>query len=510
MENKVVKGLTFLITLIFWGLWFGIIILNFFFSYTNYSCKKIFILPNILLLVLGLLLMSLMLGFFCKISRSWKIPSINKLSVVLFLIQAYVFYNVQFHTNQWDQWKVYWNADMISKGQTEGLANFYFSSYPNNQLIVFVQSLILRANRICGVLDKEGFMFMILIQCALCTLTGKLLFEIIEILTESKSYALVGWILFVILLGMSGWNVVTYTDIMGLIFPTAILRTYLSLRNKKRILLKWELIFALAYWGFKMKPTAAIMMIAILMAEGIHIIGNIKRNCVEEILAKSVKIFCIGAMSVVIYSMMFSTAINSTGLKIDKEANTGALHMIMMGMNPVNDGTWYSDDVKLSQGITNKEERTKAQIGVIKQRLSDYGAKGFIRHMCKKSLIIFNDGTFAWGAEGGFFDVVCEDKNEVFSPILKNLYYNSGSKYLWLSSIEQMAWIVTLFLSVGLTLSRKSKDALVVILSLIGIIIFNFMFETRARYIMLYVPIFIIAAMMSLKNVLAYAKIISR
>ena len=64
MENKVVKGLTFLITLIFWGLWFGIIILNFFFSYTNYSCKKIFILPNILLLVLGLLLMSLMLGFF--------------------------------------------------------------------------------------------------------------------------------------------------------------------------------------------------------------------------------------------------------------------------------------------------------------------------------------------------------------------------------------------------------------------------------------------------------------
>lgn len=502
--NKVVKGLTLLISLIFLGLWSGIIILNFFFSYTNYSCKKTFILPNILLLILGLLLMSLMIGLISKFSRSWKTPSINKLSVVLFLIQAYVFYNVQFHTNGWDPWEVYWNADLISKGQTDGLANFYFSSFPNNQFIVFIQSLILRVNRICGVLDKEGYMLMNLIQCTLCTLTGKLLFEIIEILTESKAYALTGWIFFVILLGLSGWNVVTYTDMMGLIFPTAILRTYLSLRNKRRIILKWTLIFALVYWGFKMKPTAGIMMLAILIAEGIHIIGSIKKSCVKEILTKSVKIFCAGVMSVVIYSTLFSVAINSTGLIIDKEANTGALHMVMMGMNPANDGVWYGDDVSLSQGITNKNERTKAQIGVIKQRLSDYGVKGFIRHMCKKSLIIFNDGTFAWGSEGGFYDVVCEDKNEVFSPILKSLYYNGGSRYLWLSSIEQMAWIVTLFLSVGITLNRKSKEELAVILSLVGIIIFNFMFEARARYIMLYVPIFILAALMSFKTVLAY------
>ena len=87
---------------------------------------------------------------------------------------------------------------------------------------------------------------------------------------------------------------------------------------------------------------------------------------------------------------------------------------------------------------------------------------------------------------------------------MKSLYYNGGSRYLWLSSIEQMAWIVTLFLSVGITLNRKSKEELAVILSLVGIIIFNFMFEARARYIMLYVPIFILAALMSFKTVLAY------
>lgn len=504
VENKVVKGLTFLISLILVGLWSGIIILNFFFSYTNYSCKKTFILPNILLLIGGLLFMSLMIVLISKFSSSWKLLSINKLSIALFLIQAYGFYNIQFHTNQWDQAMIYWNADLISKGQTDGLANFYFSSFPNNQLIVFIQSLILRANRMCGVLDKEGYMFMILIQCILCTLTGKLLFEIIEIFTGSKTYALTGWIFFVILLGLSGWNVVTYTDMMGLIFPTAILRTYLSLRNQRRIILKWILIFALVYWGFKMKPTTGIMMIAILIAEGIHIIGNIKKNCIKEILTKSVKIFCAGVISVVIYSMLFSVAINSTGLIIDKEANTGALHMVMMGMNPANDGVWYGDDVALSQGIANKNERTKAQIGVIKQRLNDYGVKGFIRHMCKKSLIIFNDGTFAWGSEGGFYDVVCEDKNEFFSPVLKSLYYNGGTRYLWLSSMEQMAWIVTLFLSVGVTLNRKSKEEFAVILSLIGIIIFNFTFEARARYIMLYVPIFILAALMSFKNILAY------
>ena len=508
MGNKINKVLIQLIVLIFGVLWGGIIILNLFFSYANYSCKKEFLLPNIVLLLFGLLFAGLMTGICAKLNKFRKIDkiiSIDILSVSLFLIQAYVFYNIQFHTTQWDQWSVYWNADMISKGQTEGLANFYFSSFPNNQFIVFVQSLILKINRVCGVLDQEGFMLMILVQCVLCTLTGKLLFETIEILTESKIYALIGWIIFAILLGLSGWNVVTYTDIMGLVFPIAILRVYLSLRNKKNVLLKWTLIFALSFWGYKMKPTAIIMILAILIAEVIHFLKNTEEGNFKGKLLQPIKIICIGVISAVIYSVLFSSMINSTGLVIDKEASTGALHMMMMGMNPVNDGVWYGDDVSLSQGIANKQERTDAQIKVIKQRLKDYGIKGFVRHMCKKSLIIFNDGTFAWGAEGGFYDVVCDDKNEVVSPVLKSLYYNSGSRYLWLSSIEQMAWITTLFLSIGIVLKQKRKEELVIILSLVGIIVFNYMFEARARYIMIYVPIFILAALISLKEILLYA-----
>lgn len=39
-------------------------------------------------------------------------------------------------------------------------------------------------------------------------------------------------------------------------------------------------------------------------------------------------------------------------------------------------------------------------------------------------------------------------------------------------------------------------------MSLIGIIVFNFIFEARARYIMLYVPFFIIAGCIALKEIM--------
>lgn len=494
-------------SVIFSILWLAIITLNLFFSSGDYSCKKIFAFSNILLLAFGLLSVGLLIAIFSKLNKRNLIPSINKLSIILFLVQAYVFYNIQFHTTNWDPWTVYWSADLISKGQTEGLGHFYFSAFPNNQLIVFVQSIILRVNSICGVLDREGFMFMILVQCILCTLTGKLLFEIIELLLKDKGYALTGWIIFVILLGLSGWNVVTYTDMMGLIFPTAILRIYLSLKNNNKTLLKWTLIFALSFWGFKMKPTAIIVLIAIAIAEGTYILKKIKTDFFKVELMHVTKIVCIGIVSVVICNFLFSSCIKSTGLVIDKQANVGALHMMMMGMNPKNDGVWFADDVNLSHGIKNKKERTKAQIQVIKQRLSDYGINGFAQHMAKKSLIIFNDGTFAWGAEGGFYNVIGEDKNKVVSPILKSLYYNDGSRYLWLSSIEQMMWIITLFLSIGILLKKiVGKEEFVIVLSLIGIIGFNFMFEARARYIILYVPFFLVAALFCVKNIFLYAE----
>ncbi len=486
-------------------LWLWIITLNLFCSTKDYIWKKTFLLSNIQIIFIGgaVVCIIALTRLFRNKNISIKNININTLTVLLFVIQIYVFYNMYF-TNGWDPNYIYRNADMISRGDFAELENWYFSMYPHNQGIVFLQSVLLRLNRIFGVWDLEGHFFLIAFQCILTSLTGKLLYENLRLLSCSVKYSIIGWLMYVILLGLSGWNVVTYTDMTGLIFPTAVFRIYLSLKNKKHIALKWLGIIVVAYIGSKIKPTVLIALIAIIISEAISFLYNLDFKILFDKLKIFSKILIAGCISVFLLSNIFNVAIRTTGLNIDREAEMGFLNWMMMGLNPVNDGAYYYEDQKLSHSIESKTERTKVQIQVIKERLCDYGFIGFAKHIGKKSLINFNDGTFAWGCEGRFYELIYPDKNTKTAPFLKSLYYSDGSRYIYLSTLEQFAWIGVLFSSIGIILVKRRRETVAVVLALIGIIIFDLTFEARARYVMLYVPFWIMAAIIALQSLENY------
>lgn len=473
------------------------------FSFTEYTGKKTFAMPNIVLLSIGALCVVLALVA-CENFHNKKLHGdIKRASVILFLLQGYTFFNIYFISHHWDAWNVFCNAQRIAQGQTEELSHFYFSIYPNNQFIVFVMSLLVKLDRSWGIFDTDhGLLLIILIQCALTTVAGKILFDIIKEYTNTEKMAWFGWAFYVVLLGLSGWNIVTYTDIMGMIVPLLILRLYQLLQNGKNKYLIWFGMISLSFWGFKIKPTAVIVFLAILLAELIEVIKGLDKQKKKSFAV----IALIGVISLPVYSGLFTAMIESTGLEIDAEANVGPLHMVMMGLNPENHGGYYNDDVQLSMGIKTKEERTKAQKEVIKQRMADYGFTGFVHHLWKKTLMIYNDGTFAWGYEGGFFDEVFEDKNLLAAPFLKKLYYTNGAYYKVLSTVEQLFWLTTLAFSAGIVILKKNRMSMVLGLSLIGIILFIYIFEARARYLILYVPFFIIAASLTMYHLAEYLK----
>ena len=66
--------------------------------------------------------------------------------------------------------------------------------------------------------------------------------------------------------------------------------------------------------------------------------------------------------------------------------------------------------------------------------------------------------------------------------------------------MEHFIWISVLFRSLGMIFVKKSKENSVIVTTLVGIILFNFIFEARARYLILYVPFFIIASMISIQQ----------
>lgn len=51
---------------------------------------------------------------------------------------------------------------------------------------------------------------------------------------------------------------------------------------------------------------------------------------------------------------------------------------------------------------------------------------------------------------------------------------------------------------------EKNKENFVIVLSLVGIVIFTFLFEARARYLILYVPFFVIAAMLGINKTITF------
>ena len=116
------------------------------------------------------------------------------------------------------------------------------------------------------------------------------------------------------------------------------------------------------------------------------------------------------------------------------------------------------------------------------------------KHLLKKTMTLYNDGTFAFGNEGSFYITIASWDND-FVNQLRRIFYDTGDLYIYSSSIRQLVWIFILFtmlLSIG---NRKANSVKrVTLFSIAGITLFELLFEVRARYLFIYVPFYIVMA----------------
>ena len=126
------------------------------------------------------------------------------------------------------------------------------------------------------------------------------------------------------------------------------------------------------------------------------------------------------------------------------------------------------------------------------------------KHLAKKMMISYHDGTFAWGGEGTFYYQVPKPLNSKISPFLRSVYYNSGSRYLYFQSISTFVWMTVILLNFAAVFQKRNAQPnpklCVLFLSIIGLTAFQLLFEVRARYLYTYLPIYCIIAVFGLKN----------
>lgn len=482
-------------------------LINIIFQKVDFYRKKTFILPVIGFAVLVIL--TGMAGMYLYQKKKDKIEKylnnsdriVFLASIVLLVIQWFICLHIYFMTG-WDSGIITANADYVAKGQTSELWNWYYSRCPNNSLLTGIYAVIFWVVEHLGIPSTAVRLLIVFGQCVLSVWTGYLAYRCGRKFFKERIWSVLIWIFYVFLLGLSPWLVIPYSDSTCLFMPILIFWLYQTLENGKAKYGKCVCIGILSYLGYEIKPMVIIITIAII---GVEFLQNIKEKCNLKrwsVLA----VICISLIG----TMGVCKVVNLEkimGFEINQEAEFGLTHYLMMGLNEEHSGVFIVEDAEYSESIPTLKERKKENIRVAKERIKNFGFIGLCRHTVKKSMVNFSDGTFAWGQEGDFYGIPLALPDVTITQFLRNIFYDTGRYHVVFETVVQFFWIavlVGLVLNTSMLFQKKKQDLdktqLVMMAALIGIALFVMIFEARARYLFVYVPVYIFMAVQGYRN----------
>ena len=418
------------------------------------------------------------------------------ISISLLFVQIIMIYFYYFRTG-WDSYLIIDASYLLSENvKLQDWTNDYFSYYPNNIFITILFSKIIFLCKIIGVADYSYFVILVF-QAILNIFTGFLVFNVIRKITQNINLSVFGYIFYVLLVGLSPWVSIPYSDSTALIIPVLMLYLHTNIDKEG---FKIVGVSFLGVLGYMIKPQTAILFISIFLVSILFIrLRYIK---------KTLKYLSIALISILISYFFIVIFMSNNNITVNRELEISYPHFVKMGLNNVTNGGYLSDDAGKSMSFKSTKERKEENIEVIKERLSEYGIDGLLKHQIKKTLVTYNDGTFAWSQEGNFYWEIKEEKSRI-ERFFRNIYYESGSNHSIFKYIVQGAWLIILSiqtLTIFIKRENMENSMRVVLLSLIGLFVFESIFEARARYLYTYVPIFIVSGMIGLNEFLNWMK----
>lgn len=490
---------------------FCIFLICVFFSEIKYACKIEY--NNPVLLIYGLILLFVLLGLSNIIADLLDKYKLNYyvlyvIPVFFLIIQLYAISSYYFYTN-WDVKAVITISDHIA--HNPGRYSYeYLSRYPNNSLLAWFFSLFYRFVYALHGKAEVAYKLILFTQCALNSLTGYFLVLIIKRLFNKNYLCVYGYILYVLLIGCSPWVSIPYSDSMGLFFPILIL----FFLQKKFVGAEIKLgqntignifwICVLVYLGYCIKPQIILCWLAFMF---------LKYCCPSISHAKNnAKIVLITLFSIILSFICSAVIVHRiTGSLYQPDKSFGAAHFLMMGMNAKSGGVFNWEDVSFSESFDTNEERRSAACAVVNNRVKAMGTFGIIKHLYRKTLTSFNDGTFYWGGEGSFYDKIREnDDHNTLSSFLRDIYYNGQMKgkynNIW-SDYVQAIWLSILCFSCFAAFCKNNDVVqIITITTIIGLVVFLLLFEARARYLYVYAPYFILLSVFGIHNISYFVK----
>jgi len=377
--------------------------------------------------------------------------------------------------------------------------NPYFDVYPNNLFLASIFGIIIKIAMLFNCSDT--YKVLQIISIILVDISGIIMVKIIGGFSKKRIFKILGAFLFAILIGMSPWFFIPYSDTFSIIFPISILYNYT--KNRKNFY-NYLLIGLFAGLGYLIKPTNIIVLIAISILE-LYKLLFVKRKNIRNFL-KNIFLVIIGIIIVIVLNVCVGKIVN---YEIDKKYSLSAYHYLMMGINKETTGTFSIKDLRNSLENSSYDDRIEYNKKVFFNRLQEMSVKDFIEFYIKKILTNYNDGLFSWGDDKHYsdafyiweVDIVAYNfvDGNFLSNLLREIFYHGGELYYNLASVMQIIWIfIIMSTMIGAILNRAKYKNSVIYLTIIGLTIFLLIFEARARYLYLYLPYYIISAIIGL------------
>lgn len=420
------------------------------------------------------------------------------LSIVVLVIQVVIAYQIYFYTG-WDASAVR-NAAFYFIEHPDKIKEYfgyYFSYHTNQTTITVLIGLIMRFLHFMGI--KNVYFGAIMFSVLSVNLSILLVSLVMNKLILNKFTVIFGFALCTFLCSFSPWITIPYSDTYMMLFASFAFYQYININENKYNIIRWCLIFISIFLGSLIKPQTLIMGIAIFLYEFTY---KRKNTIKQEIL----RVFYL--LLIVSISYFLSIKVQEQVVRIGSFDQNPDLaftlpHYLMVGLNYESYGTYVAEDAEISYGMFTVEERENKNFEVIRERINNLNKKGWFEFLLNKSVINFNDGSFAWGREGNFYQEVFH-KDNLLANILRSYFYHEGKLFDVFLITKQFMWIIVLSLvSCSIFFRKKDVETFVQIVT-IGIILFNMIFEARARYLFAYVPYLIVISTLSMNHIIEF------
>lgn len=416
-----------------------------------------------------------------------------EISVFVTFLLYFISYQYSFKTG-WDAGMVMDNALYLVQHNTRRLedCSWYYKMYPNNVLITCFFTSAYYLAKLIGQIN--GYFVLLFYQSVIFSWSGYFLYRTARFVFKDVRYSVLTWITYYLLVGLSPWITVPYSDSIGLGIVSLLMFCcagyyFVGNEDSSRYLFTFTLLSIL---GFYIKPQLFIFFIAFCI---VSIISSGKRILRIDRFKVKKLILTVTALTIA-YLIVFCCR-QFSGLTIDNESKMGIAHYFMMGVNEETNGGFNGDDVKFSQSIIGYKERRTADLIVAKGRISHMGVPGLLRLWARKTIINYNDGTFGWAGEGDFYHEIYKVGIPALRKLFSAFYETPHRGFYWLA---QSLWMGVLLLN-GLSVKWKHENTMnTVKLAVLGLTLFEMLFEARARYFFCYLPCYILIAITAVRS----------